>query len=160
MSVVGSSMVDAENQTEFDTTMTVRALGDLERQGLPESYENSVEKELVHISTGTHPLGALPVSSNDYSQTPLYVDDVVSVSFNGGFVSTECIVEGNVTRNYCALNAPIVNDDQAVSILKDVESVGIIKDQDSASIIKDAESAYITTSCILHLNSRNVIVNN
>jgi hypothetical protein len=55
---------------------------------------------------------------------------------------------------------PIVNDDQAVSIMKDVKSVDIIKDQDSASIIKDAESAYITISCILHLNSRNVIVNN
>jgi hypothetical protein len=121
-------MIDAENQTEFDTTMTVRALGDLERQGLPESYENSVEKELIHISTGTHPMGALPVSSN-----------VVSASFNQGFVSTECIVDGNVAMNDCALNAPIANDDQAASIMKDVGSVNIIKDD---------ESAYITNSCI------------
>lgn len=140
-------MVDAENQTEFDTTMTVRALGDLERQGLPESYENSVEKELIHISTGTHPMGALPVSSNDCSETPPYVDDVVSASFNQDVMSTECIVDGNVAMNDCALNAPIANDDQAASIMKDVESVNIIKDD---------ESAYITNSCILHLNSRNV----
>lgn len=144
-------MVDAENQTEFDTTMTVRALGDLERQGLPESYENSVEKELVHITTGTHPLGALPVSSNDCSETPPYVDDAVSASVNEGFVPTEYI-EDNVTMNDCALNAPIANDDGTASIMKDVESVNIIKDRDSACIIKDVESAYITTSCILHLS--------
>ena len=34
-------MLDAENQAEFDPTMTVRALGDLERQGLPESYQQA-----------------------------------------------------------------------------------------------------------------------
>lgn len=136
MPVVESSMVDAENQTEFDTSMTVRALGDLDRQGLPESYENSVEKEPTHITTYSDqdPLGALPVTSSAYSETPPIVDYVVSASINEDFVSAECFVEGNVTINDCAFYAPIA---------KDVESV---------SVIKDDKSTHINTSCIVHLS--------
>lgn len=99
MPVLGSSMVDAENQTEFDPTMTVRALGDLDRQGLPESYENSIKKEPTHIITGAH------AYHYDCSKTASIVDHVASASVNEVFSSAECIVEEDATINDCALSS-------------------------------------------------------
>jgi len=134
-------MVDAENQTEFDSNMTVRALGDLEMQGLPESYEKSIEKEPTHFTSSAlesdqEEMSKLPMltSNNDCHHGTSSINNNQSSSVDEGIVS-ECIVsiKDTITAasiNDCALSTSFMKDDESTSFIKDAVSKSIIKDDD------------------------------